>query len=303
MRGSSLSYLIKEGWRNVYANRLMSFASIGVLMACLMLIGSAVLLSMNVNSMVGFAESQNEVVVFLDDDVSAEEAEKIELDLKKITNVKNVTFVSKEEALEEQKTVWKEAGALLEGIDDGENFLPDSFRLKLKDLSILAETTAQIEKLPGVEEISAPVEVAGVLTELQSSIFLISAIIIGILAAVSVVIISNTIKITIYNRRREINIMKFCGATNVFITLPFVVEGIIIGILAATMAFLGVWCGYSYAISWMSGSTTTSWLGDALKQVVQFKTVALPLGLAFLGGGSGIGAIGSLIFIRKHLKV
>lgn len=303
MRGSSLGYLIKEGGRNVIANRLMSLASIGVLMACLMLIGAAFLLSENVNSMVGYAESQNEVVIFLEDDTTSVEADRIQAELKKMSNVAEVAFVSKEQALEEQKEVWSSASALLDDIDDAENFLPDSFRVKLKDLSILEETTNDIADINGVDEIAAPVEAAGILTQLQTSIALIGSMIIIILAAVSVMIIANTTKITVFNRRKEINIMKLCGATNTFIILPFVIEGILIGLISASLAFFALWGGYAYAVKWLGESSAVSWMGSALQHVIDFRTIAPVLATGFFGAGALLGAIGSVIFIRKHLKV
>lgn len=303
MRGSSLGYLIKEGGRNVYANRLMSLASIGVLMACLMLIGAAFLLSENVNSMIGYAESQNEVIIFLEDDATSIQADRIQAELKQMENVQDVTFVSKEEALEEQKEVWGAASALLDEIDDEENFLPDSFRIKLKDLSILKQTTNAITDINGVDEVVAPVEVAGILTQLQTSVSLIGSMIIAILAVVSVMIIANTTKITVFNRRKEINIMKLCGATNTFIILPFIIEGILIGLIAAALAFLALWGGYAYTVNWLGESSAVSWMGSALQHIIEFRVIAPVLAAGFFGAGAVLGAIGSVIFIRKHLKV
>lgn len=303
MRGSSLGYLIKEGARNVYANRLMSLASIGVLMACLMLIGSAYLLSENVNNMLGYAESQNEVVIFLEDDASKSDIERMEKSLEGMENIDNIVFVSKEDALEEQKEVWKNAKALLEGIEDDENFLPDSFRVTLYDLTLLEETTSELSDLDNVDEVVAPVEAAGLLTQIQTSVSLIGSIIIMVLAIVSVVIIANTTKLTVFTRSREINIMKLCGATNTFIILPFIIEGMLLGLIAASLAFLVLWGGYSYTIHWINQSSMVSWMGAALGHILQFEDAAPVLATGFFGGGGILGAFSSVIFIRKHLKV
>ena len=302
MKTSSFGYLLKEGARNVYANRLMSFASIGVLMVCLMLIGAAGLLALNVNNMVGYAEAQNEVVIFLEDRYDSEEDfQEMEDALEKMDNIASWRFVSREEALEEEKASWQNAGALLEDIEA--DILPNAYRVTLEDLSLLEDTVAQLEELDGIDEISAPVEVAGVLTDLQRAISAVGSIIVIVLAVVSVVIISNTIKLTVYSRRKEISIMKFVGATDRFIRLPFVVEGILIGVISALLAVLGLWIGYHYAIRWLMEGSSTSWLSSAMGSVVDFKEVALPMTGIFVGAGTGMGVLGSLIFIRKYLRV
>ena len=303
MRGSSFGYLLKTGFKNIYTNRLMSFASIGVLVACLMLIGSAILLSLNVENMVGIAEEQNEVVVFLEDDLTEKEIEKIGSKIHNLDNIENVVFVSKEEALaqEQQYEKW---GGRLDGLDEEDNPLPNCYRIKLVDITQnkLEQTYAEVLRIKGVAEGSAPHEEATILTDIETAVSTIGFIVVVILAAVSVMIIANTIKITVFARSKEINIMKLVGATDTFIRMPFVIEGILIGLISALMAFALLWLGYDYAIK-MVLENTSSWLKVASDSLIPFESVAVHLLAGFSIGGAGMGMIGSGIFIRKHLKV
>ncbi|MEG1994138.1 MAG: permease-like cell division protein FtsX [Oscillospiraceae bacterium] len=302
MRGSSFGYLIKEGARSVFKNRLMSFASIGVLTCCLILIGSAFLLSLNITNIVGYAESQNEVVVFLEDDLSDNAVSKVEKKLSDYDNISDVKFVSRDEALEETKDELGEASELLEGIDGSENPLPDSFVIKIDNIDLLNETVSDVENMAGVIQVNAPKDVAKTLVQIRHITIAAGIAIIGILGVVSVMIIANTIKLSVFSRRKEINIMKFVGATDRFIKLPFVIEGIIIGVISSIMSFLALWGGYSYLVYWVS-QNPNSLLFSAQNSLVNFKEIALFIGTTFVCSGTLIGGFGSMIFARKHLKV
>lgn len=303
MRGSSFGYLLKTGFKNIYTNRLMSFASIGVLVACLMLIGGAILLSLNVENMVGIAEEQNEVVAFLENGLTEEEIEEIGSKIHKLDNIENVTFVSKKEGLkqEQNKEKW---GGLLDGLSEEDNPLPDCYRIKLVDITQnkLEQTYAEVLRIEGVAEGSAPHEEATILTDIETAVSTVGFIIVVILAGVSVMIIANTIKITVFARSKEINIMKLVGATDTFIRMPFVIEGILIGLISALVAFGLLWLGYNYAIQ-MIAENSSSWLKVAAENLIPFESVAMYLLGGFSIGGAGMGMIGSGIFIRKHLKV
>ena len=302
MRGSSLGYLIKQGSSSVFKNRLMSFASIGVLSCCLILIGSALLLSLNIAEVVGYAESQNEVVVFLEDELDSSQISNLESNIANNPNVTETRFVSRFDALEETKQELGEAGELLDNLDSKNNPLPDSYVIRVKDVELLPVTVAELEKLDGVLQINAPIDAAKVLVQIRQVTIIVSTAIILILGVVSIMIIANTIKISVYSRSREINIMKYVGATDMFIKFPFIVEGIIIGLIASVISFLVLWGGYYFLGYWIANNPS-SIFGFAQTTLVPFKDIALFIGSSFLVAGTVMGGFGSMIFARKHLKV
>lgn len=302
MRGSSFGYLIKEGAKNVWVNRLMSVASVGVLTACLLLIGGAVLFSVNVNSIVGYVESQNEVKVFLKNDISDDIRSSLDEDIRKISNLGEIEYIPKEEGILIFSQTMGEYSDLVAGLQGDENPLPDAYKIKVKDLSDLSATVKEIEGLTGVESVSAPEEVATSITGIKNAVTVFGIFVVSILVLVSLIITANTIKITVYNRRKEINIMKFVGATDSFIRLPFIIEGTILGILSALLAYVVVWAGYDYLLAHLT-QTATGWLGLAYQNFVPFTQLALDIFAGFLGAGIVSGTFGSMLFVRKHLRV
>lgn len=303
MRTSSFGYLIKEGARNIYTNRLMSLASVGVLMACLLLIGASVLFSLNISSFVGYAEDQNEVVAFLYDGLDGEYLQELDKRLEAIDNLTDIRYISRDQGLDE----WVKGieGAEESGLFDGlysDNIMPDSYRMRVTDLSRLDETVEAINAIEGIDTVRAPVEVAQTITSLKQAVTVGGTAIVLLLIAVASVIIANTIKITVFNRRKEINIMKFVGATDTFIRLPFVVEGLLLGLLSAVLSFGILWGGYNSLVNWLS-KDPVSWFTVMVENMILFKDIALPLFAAFAVMGIGIGTIGSMIFVRKYLKV
>ncbi len=301
MKGSSFSYLIKEGARNIWVNRMMSLASIGILVSCMLLIGSAILLSINLNGMVSYVENQNEMVAFLEDSADDVTVSAVEAALNSNDNVDSFAFVSREEALERYSEIVPDS--LLENLEqDKEEVFPLSFRITLKDLSLIDETTAQIESIPGIMRVNAPTNVAETVTGIKRAVYICGSGIIIILLAVTLIIIANTIKVTVFNRRKEINIMKFVGATDRFIRMPFVVEGILLGVISACIAYLLLWGGYTYLINYVQTQASAT-LSAFLKNLVPFSQVAKQLLASFAVGGIAIGVFGSMIFVRKHLKV
>lgn len=301
MKGSSFSYLIKEGARNIWVNRMMSLASIGILVSCMLLIGSAILLSINLNGMVSYVENQNEMVAFLEDSADGVTVSAVEAALNSNDNVDSFAFVSREEALERYSEIVPDS--LLENLEqDKEEVFPLSFRITLKDLSLIDETTAQIESIPGIMRVNAPTNVAETVTGIKRAVYICGSGIIIILLAVTLIIIANTIKVTVFNRRKEINIMKFVGATDRFIRMPFVVEGILLGVISACIAYLLLWGGYTYLINYVQTQASAT-LSAFLKNLVPFSQVAKQLLASFAVGGIAIGVFGSMIFVRKHLKV
>lgn len=301
VRGSSFAYLIKEGFRNIYQNRVISIAAIGVLMACLLLVGSSMLFTININEIVGYFESQNEIMVFLDDDVEGDELTKVDNQLKNIANIASVIFISREEGLKDWMEELGDDGTLLEWLLE-DNPLQNSYRVKVKDLSVMEDTVSMIYDIKGVDTISASNEVAHAVTGLKQAVALGGFAVVAILAAVSLSIVANTIRITVFNRRKEISIMKYVGATDAFIRLPFLSEGILLGFISASLAFLLLWGGYYALNQWLCGSAL-AWAELITGQLVPFKSVALRLYASFLAAGIGIGGIGSVMFVGKYIKV
>ena len=301
MKGSSFTYLIKEGARNIWVNRMMSLASIGILVSCMLLIGSAILLSINLNGMVSYVENQNEMVAFLEDSADDITVSAVKAALDKNSNVDSFSFVSREEALERYSEIVPDS--LLENLEqDKEEVFPLSFRITLKDLSLIDETTAQIESIPGIMRVNAPTNVAETVTGIKRAVYICGSGIVIILLAVTLIIIANTIKVTVFNRRKEINIMKFVGATDLFIRMPFVVEGVLLGVISACLAYLILWGGYTYVMNYVQTQAATT-VSAFLKNLVPFSQVAKQLLASFAVGGVAIGVFGSMIFVRKHLKV
>ena len=301
MRGSSFIYLIKEGFRNIYQNRVISIAAIGVLMACLLLVGSSMLFTINVNEIVGYFESQNEILVFLDDDVDGDELTAFDKKLKNIANVSSAVFISREEGLRDWMDELGDDGTLLEWLLE-DNPLQNSYRVTVKDLSVMEDTVEMIADINGVDTISASNEVARAVTGLKQAVTLGGMAVVAILAAVSLSIVANTIRITVFNRRKEISIMKYVGATDAFIRLPFLSEGILLGCISATLAFFILWGGYYALGQWMTESALI-WAELVTGQLVTFESVALKLYLSFLGAGVAIGGLGSVMFVGKYIKV
>lgn len=303
MKISNFMYLFKSGFKNLWHNRLMSAASIGVLVACMMLIGGAVLLGLNVRNIVGVAGEENEVVVFLEEGLSQDEIDQIGIDIQKLGNIEDVTYVSKEEALktEQEKEKW---GGLLDGLSEEDNPLPASYRIHLVDITEnkLTRTTEKIAQIDGIEDYNAPYKEATILTDIQNAVTIVGSIVVIILVAVSVMIIANTIKITVFSRSKEIYIMKLVGATDTFIRLPFMIEGILIGLIAAGLAFGILWLGYDYALSSFELGGT-SWLSITADSLVKFEDVAVFLFSVFAAMGGGLGWLGSIAFVRKYLRV
>ena len=287
MKLSSFRYLLKEGLRNLWRNRIMSLTSIGVLTTCLLIVGAAFLLTVNVNSMVQYVEGQSEMCVYMVDGLSDEELSAAENEISAAPNVTEVTFVSAEEGLANTK----------------KQFGDESYLLKIDDISKTRDTQAALKEISGVDVVNASGEVADTLTYIQDTVGTMGTIIIIALAVISLVIIANTIRATIFTRRKEINIMKFVGARNSFIRIPFVIEGFALGLIAALIAFLAIWAGYSYLIGAFTDGMSSYWLQSAFDSVVPFASIAPWLALFFAGTGTVLGVLGSLVSIRNHVKV
>ena len=298
---NSFFYLVKQGFKNLWNNRLMSLASVGVLVSCMLLIGAAALLSVNVSSIVDAVEDQSEAVVYLDENLDSASVENVRAGIISSGKVSTIEFISKEDALFSMMESLGDDGILFEAYQKDNN-LPDSFRITFTDVSDLKDTVYYLESIEGVYSVSALTEVAEVITGIKNMAYIGGTIIIGLLIAVSLMIIGNTIKITVFSRRREVNIMKYVGATNGFIRLPFIVEGVSLGIFSGALSYGIIYFAYDYIVNWVS-SQTASWFGKMISELVPFAEISQYLLLGFIGGGAFIGLFGCVAFIGKHLKV
>ena len=346
MKLTSIKYLTKEGFKNAWVNRLMTLASIGVLVACMVIIGLAVLISENVNLAVGNLEKQNVVMAYMKDynwalysdtlveDTSSEqasntetteenteeeteeEAEKADKNgikesdyvihnekeakelcekIKEISNVASVDYVSSEEGLETVKQSMLEGQEEYFSFLDEENPMPSAAKITMVDMELFEDTIKEIEKLEGIDTIQSQSDLAETIAAIKNGIGVAGFWIIAILMVISLVIVSNTIRVTMYNRKLEISIMKAVGATDAFVRIPFVVEGMIIGIISALIAEGLLYFCYRVATETIVTTLRT-------EDIVQFGDMAWILLGLFVGIGVLAGVIGSIIMISKYLR-
>lgn len=293
--GSSIGYLTKEGFKNVWMNRLMSIASISVLLSCLVMMGAAFMIIVNMEEIISNIEDANVIVAFVDDNADDAIVEQVGRDLIKIENVENCEFVSKESAFEEQLENLGGDKTLFDGM---ENPLPDSYRVVLDDLSQFDSTLKKIESVENVQSVREDRELSQQVASIRKTVTYISFGVIIILLIVSLFIISNTIKITMFSRRLEIKIMKSVGATSWFIRWPFMVEGMFLGTISGVVSLGLVWGVYEI-VARSIGSSFSLFMSGGL---VPFKDYALWILLSFLAVGILTGAVGSAFSINKYLK-
>ena len=289
MKFSSIRYLLREGFRNLWQNRFMAVASIGVLVSCLLLTGGAYLIFANIDHIFDWVYEQNVVVAFADADCTEEEIAQLEEKIKSITNVASVEHRSKDQLLEEMADSMP--GAIFEDLKE-DNPLQDAFIIAFSDLSKFDATLMQIQEIPHVEDVKNNAELAGQLTKIRQVVLAVGGWIIGILLLVSLFIIANTIKLTVYNRRLEIYIMKSVGATRAFIRTPFVIEGVVLGLLSGLLSYGILYFVYDR----LAGMLT---FGGNMVQLLPFSSVWWIMLIGFLVAGVLTGMCGSAISMGK----
>lgn len=300
---NSFFYLIRQGFKNLWKNSLMTLASIGVLLSCMLLIGAAVLLTINVSSLVEAIESKSEAIIYLNDDLEASKIEVIKNSIIMTDKIASIEFISKDSALKDMMDSLGDNGILFDAYTKNDkNNLPDSFRVTFDDVSNLSSTIKKIEAIDGVYSVSALTEVANVITGFKNMVSIGGMVIIGLLIAVSLMIIGNTIKITVFSRKREISIMKYVGATNSFIMFPFIVEGAMIGIISGVLSYGIIYFAYNYLDEWLL-MNQSSWLTLIISGIVPFSTISMQLLVGFIGGGALIGILGCVISSSKYTRV
>ena len=295
MRINNFFYLIKEGVKGIFKHGFMSFAAVCVTVACLLIVGSFSILMYNVNIMVEDLNQTNEVLAYVDSSFTEAEAKSIGTKINMIDNVLQADFISREEALRKFVEDHQEDEAF-SGVEAED--LRHRFRVILEDNAYIEETAGQIEDLPGVVKVRAEYELAEGFSTLQEVLHMVSAAVIAVLLIVSLLIISNTVKLAMYDRKNEIAIMKMVGATNGFIRLPFVVEGFTLGMVGAALAFAMEWGLYDALVEEIATV-------DSLKlfNFVPFEHVLIPMIGTFAFAGLFVGIVGSWTSIRKFMNV
>jgi len=295
MNISSIGYLFKEGLKNIWSNRMMSLASLVVLASCLIITGSAVLISFNVQSVISSVDNDNEITVFLEPELSDEAIPEIEKNISEIKNISSYKFSSKEDVLKTYKdTLGDEIYNELQGEN---NPFGNEYKVTLNDLSEYNSTSKALKDINGVEKVSDLSDVAGKLTKLNYFVTIVGSWLVLILAAVTLFIISNTIKMTMYSRRFEISIMKSVGASNSFIRMPFVIEAMTTGFISGLIAAASVLALYEpvkHAVAGIIGMLKTSTL--------TLDRIWLPTIILMSAAGIIAGLFGSIISVSRYLS-
>ena len=295
MKINNLSYLCKEGIRGIFLHGFMSFAAVCVTVACLLIVGTFSALTHNLSIIVDDLNKTNEVMVYIEETLSDAEARSVGTKINRVENIATAEFVSREEALENFIEDHSETDAF-------EGTSADTFRHRfkviMKDPSLLTETKEALIGVPGVVKVKASEELAAGFLMLQDVIELVSMVIIAVLLIVSLLIISNTVKLAMYDRKDQIGIMKIVGATNSFIRLPFVVQGFTLGILGAAIAFGLEWAMYNALLNQIAIVDTFGFFELAPFQVLLPRMV-----LIFISAGAFVGVVGSWTSIRKFMNV
>ncbi len=297
MKLNKFAYLFKEGVKSIFTHGFMSFACIVVIAACLLIMGNFALLALNVDYNIELLEQENEILAFVDEDLSEEEAREILPYIKALDNVSEVEFVTREEAMERFLAEQDEEDQEMFS-DLSASVFRHRYMVYLEDQSLMGETTAAIAEVDGIADVSASLELSQGFIVVRNIVSIVSVILIIILFIVSILIMQNTIKLATFSRRDEIGIMKMVGASNGFIRCPFVIEGLLLGLLGALIAFFLQWGIYSLATDGLAGSTLS-----AMISVISFHRLMLPVLLVFLAISLLVGTFGSNIAIRNYLKV
>ena len=295
MRFNNFRYLIKEGIRGIFLHGFMSFAAVIVTLACLLIVGSFFCLVYNINVLVDELNKTNEVVAYVDIELPDAQARSIGTMINQVDNVQRATFKSKEQALEEFIKE-HEGDDAFTGIDAQD--LRHRYVITLIDNRLMEQTVAELERIEGIVKIQASFELAEGFSTLKDVLQIVSLGVIAILLCVSLLIISNTVKMAMYDRKDEIAIMKMVGATNGFIRLPFVVEGFILGMISAGAAFVLEWVLYDALVLRIEAMDSLQ-----LFQFVPFTDLLVPMLVVFFGAGMLVGIVGSWTSIRKFMDV
>lgn len=298
MKHSIIGYLLGEGFRNVFHNKKSSGASLAIMCATMLIFGIFFMIIENINSAVKTIELQQGMQVFIQKDATDEQISQIGEQIKAINGVNTIKFISKEDALNYNREKLGNP-ALFVGYDE-ENPFKASYLVTLTDLKLSSEVQENIYKLDNIASITSQDNTINNLVKIANGIKIVSIVVLSLLVIISIFIIANTIKLTVHARRKEISIMKYVGATDSFIRWPFIIEGIIIGIIAAIISLAVLGLAYNLIISKLGNSAVLAKIGMSL---LSFADISTLLVIVYLVLGIGIGALGSIISMRKYLKV
>ncbi len=291
--------VVKQGFQGMWRNRGMGLASVSSITAVLVILGLVLIMILSINNVVLETKSKfDEIQIFLEDDITEEQRDKIETSAKDNEGVLSVLFESKDQALKIFKEEWEDQAYLLEGLED-DNPLPNSFIVKLKDIEYADSVVDSVKDLQGVEKVNYYKDIIDKLILVANYVRGAGLIVIAILVFVSVFIISNTIKITVIARKREINIMKYVGATNGYIRGPFIIEGVLFGLIGSILSILVVHYGYGYFFNTISDKLYVLFTVYLVPPVALIKDISI----MFVAIGMGIGALGSLVSLKRFLNV
>lgn len=299
MRPSSIKYFFREGFGSLIRNRLMSVASIATVAACVFIMSFSYCIVSNLQYILRQMEDDIGIAVFLDDDISNDRIVSIGEEIKNLEHVSSYEYISPDQALEDLKQEW-DAGDILDGFDRETNPLSSSFQISLDGIEYQSQVLDELNKIEGIRNIRHAQSETEILLKVNNAISVFGIAVIIILGIISVVIIMNTIKISVYSRKNEINIMKYVGATDWFIRWPFVIEGVLIGFIGSLIPMALSWPLYGRSIS-----VIYKYL-PVVQNIVQFRqssdifTVLMPVAIMF---GVILGVTGSITSMKKHLKV
>ena len=295
MRNHNFGYFLHEGVSNMFSHGFMSFAAIGITVACLLIMGTFSLVAVNADLNLKNMESENEILAYVNENYTDQEAKALQSRLEAIPNITSATYISKEEATISFQEQWPDE-EMLQDLDP--EIFRDRYAIHIADLKLIAETGDAVREVEGIDDVSVHEEIAGGFITLRNVATVVCVTLIVILLVVSVFIISNTIKLTTFDRREEIAIMRMVGATNGFIRWPFVYEGFLLGLLGAVIAFFLQWGLYEAVCQGVTNNDTLQ-----LLRLVAFSRIWKPVAVAFAGAGVVIGVGGSLSAIRRFLQV
>lgn len=295
MKFNIIGYLLKEGFQNVFKNKKSTFSAILVMCISMLIFGFFFTIGENVNHIMNSVEDAQALRVFMKKDTTQAQIQTMKNEIQNINGVNSVTFVSKDEGLEKLKESYGDKDYLLDGYE-----VPDSYVVTFTDLKLAPEVKEQISKLSNVDEVTSKDQTMNTLNQITKGIRIITIVILIGLVIASIFIIVNTIKLTVYARRREISIMKYVGATNSFIRWPFIVEGITIGIISACISVLAIGISYNIIAGKLMETTVVQNLGVSL---VTFGNMFNLIIIVYLILGIGIGTLGSILSMRKYLEV
>ena len=300
MRYNILGYLIGEGFSNVFKNKKSTGASLMIMCATMIIFGVFLILGENINHFVREVEDAQGIQVFATEEATDEQVQQLGEEIKKINGVNTIEYKSKEAALDQMKEKFSDNEELLDGYEGENNIFTASYVVTLTDLNLSGQVQDEISKLENVKKITSSDETVSTLINLANGIKIGTGVILVLLVVISIFIIANTIKLTVHARRKEISIMKYVGATNGFIRWPFIVEGMIIGIISSAISIVLVAIAYNFIAEQMVNSQFMKMVGVTL---VGFSDMFSSIIFVYMLLGIGIGALGSIISMRKYLKV